>query len=146
MYRLTNRPLARAHRITLSLLALVTACISSSRCVPVEPGKDRLAGKWAVEWTCGTERLELKPEGSYVQEIAYAGGGRASHSGTWRVTPKTSRLEGAHVVLQAADDYCTAFGEKLPTPERGDRQLETIWEWGRVILSFNPDIPGFERQ
>jgi hypothetical protein len=23
--------------------------------------------------------------------------------------------------------------------------LETIWEWGRMILSFHPDIQGFTR-
>jgi len=106
-----------------------------------------LTGKWAVEWNCGKETLELKADGSYMQAIDYADGSHASHSGTtWQVTAKSSRLEGAHVVLKDAEDYCTTFGAKLAAPERGDRQLETIWEWGRVILSFNPDIQGFERQ
>ena len=137
------------HRLTdrLWLLALAGVCAASSQCVPVEPRRDRLTGKWAVEWNCGTETLELKADGSYVQAIDYADGSHARHSGTtWQVTPKSSRFEGAHVVLQDAEAYCATFGEKLAAPERGDRRLETIWEWGRVILSFNPDIPGFERQ
>ena len=127
-------------------LILVGTSAASYRCVPVEPAERRLIGKWHVEWNCGKETLELKADNTYVHEIEYAAGGRASHSGVWRMTPTPSRLEGGHVVLQDAVEYCSPAGEGLPARERMDRRLETIWEWGRVILSFNPDIQGFERQ
>jgi hypothetical protein len=128
------------------LMGLVAVCIASFGCVPVQPSEQQLIGRWRVVWECGTEDLELKPDASYVQGIEYSGGGHATHAGTWRVTPKESRLVGAHVVLQDAMEFCTVFGKRLTQPERRDRKLETVWEWGRVILSFNPDSQGFERQ
>lgn len=114
-------------------------------CVPVQPSEQKLVGKWRVAWNCGTEDLDLKSDMSYVLAIEYAKGGYAKHVGTWRVTPKESSFEGAHVVLQDAVTFCSPFGEKLTQPERGERKLETVWEWGRMILGFNPDWQGFER-
>ncbi len=96
-------------------------------------------------WNCGTEELDLKADMSYVHEIEYTNGGHAKHNGIWKVTQKESTLEGGHVVLEEAVEFCSAFGEKLKQPERGERKLETVWEWGRMILSFNPDWQGFER-
>jgi hypothetical protein len=105
-----------------------------------------LIGKWEVEWRCGKETLEFRADKTYTQEIEYAAGGRADQSGAWRVTAKESYLEGGHVVLQGAVEFCSAFGEKLPVPQKTERKLETIWEWGRLTLSFNPDEPGFTKQ
>jgi hypothetical protein len=48
-------------------------------------------------------------------------------------------------VLQDAVDFCSPFGEKLAQPEQGERQLETVWEWGRMVLNFSPDWQGFVR-
>jgi hypothetical protein len=121
-------------------------CMVLCGCVPVQPSEQQLVGKWRVTWSCGTEEVELKADSSYMHEIDFAVGGHASHAGTWKVTPKESHLEGAHVVLQDAMEFCSVFGEKLPQPERGDRRLQTVWEWGRMILEFNPDWQGFERQ
>lgn len=102
---------------------------------------------WQVDWSCGIERLELKEGRSYVQSIEYRGGGHATHTGrTWKVTPKESLLDSGHLVLQDAVEFCSVFGDKLTKPENGDRQLATDWEWGRLILSFNPDWQGFERR
>jgi len=126
--------------------ALTVIAMALSGCVPVQPSTEQLVGKWRVVWQCGTEDLELKPDASYVQTVEYAKGGHATHSGTWKLTPKESRLEGAHVVLQDAVTFCSVSGDKFPEPERGDRRVETIWEWGRMILSFNPDWQGFTRQ
>jgi hypothetical protein len=91
------------------------------------------------------EALDLKPDGSYVYSIDFAAGGRATDSGRWRIAPQTRRLDGAHVILENALEPCSVFGEKIAEPARRDRALETIWEWGRMILSFNPDLEGFTR-
>jgi hypothetical protein len=91
------------------------------------------------------ETLELKADGTFVYAIDFAAGGRATDSGRWRIAPKAESLVGAHVVLQNALDTCSAFGERAVQPARRDRELETIWEWGRMILSFNPDVQGFTR-
>ena len=55
-----------------------------------------------------------------------------------------SRLKGIEATTKRSAG--SVFGKKLSPPERGDRKLETIWEWGRTILSFNPDTQGFERE
>lgn len=127
------------------LIAISVSLILIFGCVPVEPTKQKLFGKWRVVWNCGTEDLDLKADMSYALEIEYATGGHVKHTGTWKITPKESTFEGAHVVLQDAMKFCTPFGEKLAQPEPGERQLETVWEWGRMILSFNPDRQGFVR-
>jgi hypothetical protein len=80
-----------------------------------------------------------------LRTIDFAAGGRVTDSGVWRITPKAERLSGAHVVLQNALEACSVFGDKLE-PNREDRELETVWEWGRMVLIFNPDIQGFTRR
>lgn len=114
-------------------------------CAPVNPSVNAVAGRWTVDWTCGVETLDLNANGTYGHTIEFAAGGRATDSGTWRLVPKSERLEGAHVILQNAPETCSTFGERISKPQRIDRQLEAIWEWGRMILSFNPDIQGFTR-
>jgi len=126
----------------LAIVAALTSCLS---CTPVNPSQDAVVGHWSVDWTCGVEALELKPDGTYLYAIDFAAGGRATDSGQWRITAKTELLVGAHVILQNALQPCSVFGKKEVQPERRDRVFETIWEWGRMILSFNPDIQGFTR-
>jgi hypothetical protein len=126
----------------LVALGMLTSCFA---CAPANPSQDAVTGKWEVDWTCGVETLDLKPDGTFVYAINFAAGGRATDSGRWWIAPKTESLVGAHIVVQNALETCSVFGEKLAQPERRDRELETIWEWGRMILSFNPDIQGFTR-
>jgi hypothetical protein len=104
-----------------------------------------LAGKWHVDSECGSEILELKGDGSYTYTVAFPGGERVSDTGRWTITPKTELLEGAHIRLQNALEPCSPSGESMGRSHRADRQFETIWEWGRPMLSFNPDLEGFTR-
>ena len=125
--------------------AVVAALASCLACAPANPSRDDIVGKWKVEWTCGVETLDLKSDDTYLYTIDFAAGGRVADSGRWRVSPKTESLTGAHVLLLNALHTCSMSGDKAATPVRGNRELETIWEWGRMILSFHPDIQGFTR-
>jgi hypothetical protein len=127
---------------SLATFAALAGCLA---CAPVNPSHSAVVGRWKAEWRCGSETLELNAGGTYSYTIDFAAGGRATDSGQWRIVPKTERLVGAHVVLQNALDTCMGFGEMAVDPKRRDRELETIWEWGRMILSFNPDVQGFTR-
>jgi hypothetical protein len=60
--------------------------------------------------------------------------------------PKTERLSGATVVSQQALDTCSPSGEKVEGAPRADRSLETVWEYGRTVLVFDPDTQGFTRK
>jgi len=91
------------------------------------------------------ETLDLKTDGTYTYSIEFADGGRAIDAGRWNVVATSDRLRGAEVVLVNALDACSWSGEKVLAPARTDRRLETIWEWGRMVLSFNPDTQGFGR-
>src|SRR4029453_2550416 len=124
----------------LTTLAALAGCLA---CAPANPSQGGVVGKWKVEWACGLETLDLKPDGTYVYTIDFAAGGRGTDAGRWKIAAKTEHLVGAHVILQNALEACSVFGEKAVEPARRDRELETIWEWGRMILSFNPDIQGF---
>ena len=103
-------------------------------------------GQWQVKWSCGSEVLELKSDGTYVYAIDFSTSGRATDSGRWKIAPRTNRLNGARVLLQNALTTFTISGEKAHLSERNDRELETVWEWGRMILSFDPDGEGFTRR
>src|SRR5205814_8484769 len=138
---------------TIRLRMIQTRCLSitlflacSFACARVNPSATAVTGKWKVEWACGLETLQLKPEGTYTYTIEFAGGGRATEAGQWRIIPKAELFDGARVVLENALTPCSMSGEKLAEPERHDRQFVTIWEWGRMILSFHPDLEGFTRE
>ncbi len=121
-------------------MALLTAA-----CAPANPSQNALVGNWKVDWECGVETLDLRPDGTYLWTIDLAAGGRVTDSGKWKLSAKTETLAGAHVTLVNALEACSWSGEQLAHPTREDRELETIWEWGRMILSFHPDIQGFTR-
>ena len=127
---------------SLWALAIWGGCFA---CAPLNPSADTVVGQWRVDWTCGVETLNLAANGTYSYTIDFAAGGRATDSGRWKIVPKTERLSGARVVLENAVHACSYSGEKLPAPVRANRELETIWEWGRTILSFDPDGAGFTR-
>jgi hypothetical protein len=136
---MTGTPIIPMRRLTTFVLV---GCVA---CTPLNPSSASLVGLWKVEWTCGVETLDLKPDGSYFYAIDFTAGGRLTDSGRWRIDPKSERLAGAHVVLSNALEACSVFGDKLIQPDRGDRRVETVWEWGRMVLIFNPDIQGFTR-
>jgi hypothetical protein len=136
--------MSKTKALILSITALVVS-VSSSACVPMNPSPASLVGSWKVEWTCGVETLELKPDGTYLYAIDFTVGGRLTDSGAWRIAPQSERLSGAHVILRNALEACSVFGDKWQSPQREDRTLETVWEWGRMVLIFNPDIQGFTR-
>ena len=126
-------------------LALLVVAVHVSACVPLNASQASLVGLWKVDWTCGVETLDLKPDGTYSHAIDFKGGGRLSDSGTWRIAASSERLSGAHVILGNALQSCSTLGDKLDSRQRADRRLETVWEWGRTVLLFNPDIQGFTR-
>ena len=112
-------------------------------CVGVDPGQSDVVGKWRVSWTCGVEDLELEKGGTYVYSIRFSTGEVETDRGRWEISPMKSRLDGAQVVLKNAHLGCAPTGERTKSGERGDRRLRTVFEWGRTVLIFNPDIQGF---
>jgi len=134
-----DRPKRLRHWATC--VAFLTAC----SCAPVNPSATALVGRWKVVWSCGSEVLDLNADGTYAYAVDFADGGRSTDAGRWKMVPSTARLSGAKVVLQNALETCSPFGDKVDRSKRRDRELETIWEWGRTILSFNPDVQGFTR-
>lgn len=125
-------------------LVLFAACTQPS-CAPANPSAASLTGRWKVDWKCGVETLNLRADGTYVYDIEFAAGGRATDSGSWRLVARKSRLRGAEVVLLNALETCSVFGEKIEKVSRGDRSLEAMYEYGRTLLLSNPDIEGFAR-
>ena len=91
------------------------------------------------------ETLDLRHDGTYSYSIDFAAGGRATDSGRWKMIAQKERLEGAQVILLNAIEACGVFGDRSVPSKRADRNLYTVWEWGRLILSFNPDVQGFTR-
>ncbi len=128
------------------LFLLIASLVFFCGCVPLQPSVKQVSGKWRLARRCGTEHLELKADGSYVQEIEYANGARATQAGSWSIEPRHSKLEGAHIILHNAIIYCSLGDDRLLNPEVADISLETDWEWGRIVLNYNPDLQGYTRE
>jgi hypothetical protein len=133
-------------RVSRKCLTILVVLMNSFACAPMNPSQTSLVGSWKVEWTCGVETLDLKSDGTYAYAVDFTKGGQMTDSGFWRITPKSERLSGAHVVLQNAIHACSVVSDKREPLIREDRALETVWEWGRMVLVFNPDIQGFTRR
>jgi hypothetical protein len=71
----------------LRLFAIPAALGSSLACAPANPSRDSVVGKWKIEWTCGGEALDLKPDGTYEYTVDFAAGGRATDAGRWELAP-----------------------------------------------------------
>lgn len=131
--------------LTAPRLWTVLVALECIACVGVNPSASDVIGKWRVSWTCGVEALELKADGTYAYSVTFPSGEAATDQGHWEVIPMESRLNGAGVRLKAAHLGCSPSGKRTKNGEREDRTLRTIFEWGRTILSFHPDIQGFTR-
>jgi hypothetical protein len=110
--------MSTTQRALIRGLTTLVVLVNSFACAPMNPSQASLVGSWKVEWTCGVETLDLKSDGTYAYAIDFAAGGRLTDSGVWRITPKSERLSGAHVVLQNALEACSVSGDKLEPPNR----------------------------
>jgi hypothetical protein len=129
-----------------SLVLVLALSPSVVGCIPINPSPTSVAGDWEVSWSCGNESLTLSAAGTYTHTIKFVGGDQESDSGSWVIKPKTGKFVGATLILQNALDYCSAFGEKIDHPKRQEIPLDTVWEWGRTVLIFNPDLQGYVRK
>ena len=121
-------------------LAAYLALALLAGCAPYH-GKPRdFVGKWKVTRDCGVERLELRPDWTYLQSIRLRDGRTGTHAGRWSV-------ERDRLTLEDAFDWCGPFGNKTrDEPKARDIEYRTVWEYGQVILEFNPDLDGFRRE
>ena len=110
-------------------------------CAPINPSPKRLVGTWRAEPPCGTEILELRADSTYTQRVLKPDDNLDTHQGRWSVEPSKDRLVGARVMFHGPIHYCL-FGKQKTTDELG---LTAYWEWGRTVLEWNPDEPGYMR-
>jgi hypothetical protein len=135
----------------LPFLRMVTALILASLvcigCWPAHPSSTDLVGTWKVAHRFGTEILILAADGTYKQRLEDKDRTLRANQGRWRVevAPAGRKLAGSRLVLEDAFIFATPFGDPEPKPSRGRWELEAVHEWGRMVLSFNPDTPGFVR-
>ena len=96
----------------------------------------------------GRETLVVSRDGSYVQQLKLDTGRSVSNHGRWWIAPAKpeERLDGGFIVLGGALVFADPFGNEEHTPERIDWRLQTSHEWGRMVLSFSPDLEGFTRE
>jgi len=120
--------------IALALLLLLTAC------APVHSPKN-LVGTWRADSPCGNEILELHTDSTYTQRVLKSKDNVDTHEGRWTVVPPEGRLSGANVVLHGPVHLCL-FSKQKTTDELS---LDVEWEWGRTVLLWNPDEPGYEK-
>ena len=120
--------------IALALLLLQTAC------APVHSPKG-LVGTWRAESPCGTGLLELHADSTYTQRVLKSNDNVDTHIGRWRIEPPEARLAGATAVLDGPVHLCL-FGKQKT---RDELSLDVEWEWGRTVLLWNPDEPGYEK-
>ena len=95
-------------------------------------------GEYVANYPFGVERLQLKPDGTYMQTVTLKGKTAGTgHSGTWDYAP-TRDLVVVHGPLQFGDP----FGKLNPNyevPMKGTWNLTVSKTFGNVSLTWNED-------
>ena len=124
---------------TIQVLLVLSATLVCVGCSQAHPSKEQLVGAWKVEHNFGTETLVLLADGTYTQKLVKKGRQSTENKGDWE-------LRLSELILHDALVFSTPFGEREPNAPRRDWTLDTLHEWGRLILSFSPDLPGFHKE
>jgi hypothetical protein len=134
---------------TLELCCFVLICLYvlfTIGCWSAHPTKAQIVGKWKVEHNFGTETLTFSSNGTYLQRLVEKNGNVIENRNRWELQSSEEILSDTKVILHNAFIFWTPFGERETQQENQDWTLEAVTEWGRLILSFSPDLPGFIRE
>jgi len=87
----------------------------------------------------------LAGDDTYKQIFTHSDGRIVENAGRWsRGTDARLSLSGLKVILRDARVFDSPSGDR--EQRKYDRELEAVTEWGRTMLVFNPDLPGFLRK
>jgi hypothetical protein len=111
----------------------------------IRVNREQVIGVYAIQVADGRERLELKPDGTFIQDFTSKSHGYR-HAGRWRL--ENVFLDGSAVVLYAAvtsnhsvGDEVTAQGSsgtaKWPQESIGELTLFTHDCHGKIALALN---------
>ena len=131
----------RCSAIVLSLFVMAML-----GCAPSHPTDRELVGTWSIAHNFGLETLTLASDHSYAQGCTATSGSPITNTGRWTLVNGKTSLSGSTLELQAARVFATAFGARADEPTPRTVKLEVLRNWGRLELSFNPDLPGFTKQ
>jgi hypothetical protein len=134
-------PAERGRAIVLSVFVMVML-----GCAPSHPTERELVGTWSTAHNFGQETLTLAADHSYSQSCTATSGSLVTNTGRWTLVTAKAACSGSMLELQAALVFVTPFGERADAPTPRTVQLEALRNWGRLELSFNPDLPGFTKQ
>lgn len=126
--------LQRGSAFAILLLATASAlgCSGGSEEIGrVKASKGELIGVYRLQLENGTERLELKDRGQYIQEDSL-GGKSFRHEGKWQLT---SHLFGGSEVLLLDAMYCDASGNVHEQGAEITLQVHTLG--GKLALARN---------
>jgi hypothetical protein len=140
----SNSLAAKYRRAGLTAVVLLAAAFSLG-CWPAHPANEQLIGTWEADHEFGRETLVLAGDGVYKQIFTRADGRIVENAGRWsRGTDARLSLSGLKVILRDARVFDSPSGDL--EQRKSDRELEAVTEWGRTMLVFNPDLPGFLRK
>lgn len=126
-------------------MTILTALLAAA-CWPARPSVQEIVGVWQADHSFGSETLVLSNDGRYTQILVEPSGRKIENSGQWKVQPSRETLAGSKVILRKALVFANPFGNRDSNPQPQDWELEAVHEWGRTVLTFNPDLPGFQRK
>jgi hypothetical protein len=115
-------------------------------CAPSHPTDRDLVGTWSTAHNFGRETLTLAADHSYSQCCKATSGSLVKNTGRWTLVTAQAAGRGSTLEFQAALVFVTPFGERADGPTPRTVRLEALRNWGRLELSFNPDLPGFTKQ
>ena len=140
----SNSLAAKYRGAGLTAVVLLAAAFSLG-CWPAHPANEQLIGTWEVDHEFGRETLVLAGDGTYKQIFTHSDGRIVENAGRWsRGTDARLSLSGLKVILRDARVFDSPSGDR--EKRKYDRELEAVTEWGRTMLVFNPDLPGFLRK
>lgn len=103
------------------------------------PSRSELVGSYKIRYSYGSEELQLRDDGTYVQVVSLDRGGRASNSGKWEYREQEGDLELTAPLL--VDDNYGKISSTWMSPKTGLWGLEAEkWPTGSITLYYSPDL------
>jgi len=125
------RPKIAVSMMAICLLLGMLGAIGCKTQGRIHAGRSQIVGVYEIKLQKGTEDLELKSDGTYVQDVI-AASQSTHHSGRWQM--EGGFMGGSDVVLLNA--VVTDDDDKMP-PRFGDMTLNVHDHAGKLALARN---------
>ena len=132
----------------LMRIGIIALLLTLSGCSHIDASEKDLIGSYKVDHNFGSEELTLREDMTFMQRLDLKDGVGLTNEGLWSVEKGNpgDAFSGSKAKLHGGLMFSNWRGDRVPQPIREDISLLIEWVWGRVELTFSPDLPGYRKK